>query len=268
MDRYKVKVEPLMAVMAATLFKPTRPLASLSSTNLADRFTPEVVVVAKVVKVASVAKAARVAQAARAVLVVAVNTPLCNGKDSTETTLVAVVAFQTALILPAPVNGVVAGTAITTLPTPGVDWLAVTHKVRATTHLAALTATSALAFATTAERMSLPTPTVDPVDLAVAVVAAALAAAVVAVVMEAVDAATTKHVTTVPVAAAVVLVTADLVVPMALVALLAVLTLALVVLVAKVELVAKAVLVEQAAAAVTAVTGVRTETAVLTARLA
>ena len=244
---------------AVTLSKPTTPQASPSSTTPADRFTPVVVVAVKVATAVLVEPEARAVLAAQVAPVEAVNTPLRHGKTLTEPMLVAVVVFPSAVLLLASQDGVVAGTAITTLPTPGVDWLVATQRVRATTHLVALTATSAIAIATTAEKTPKQTPTVDLVDPADLVVLAAAVVLVEQAVTVAVDAATTNHATTVPVDLAVAAATVGLAVLTAPAAPTVVLTLALVVLVVAGELEAleaKVALVDPAA---TAATGVKTE---------
>ncbi len=213
---------------------------------------------AKVATVVLVEPEAKAVLAARAVPVEVVNTPLRHGKPG-ETTLVAVVAIHTARHTAALRDGVVAGTAITTLPTPVVDWLAVTQMVRATTHLVALTATSAIAIATTAEKTAKQTPTVDLVDPADLVVLAAAVVLVEQAVTVAVDAASTNHATTVPVDLAVAVATVGLAVLMAPAAPTVVLTLALVVLVVAEELEALEALVALVEPVATAATGVKTE---------
>tara|TARA_B100000674_G_scaffold103574_1_gene75703 strand:+ start:2824 stop:3852 length:1029 start_codon:yes stop_codon:yes gene_type:complete len=243
---------------AVTLSRPTTPQASPSSTTPADRFTPEVAVAAKVATAVLVEPEARAVLAAKAVPAAVVNTAQFNGKLA-EATSAAVVAFHTARLLVALVDGVVAGTATITPPTPVVDWLAVTPKVQATIRLVALTATSTVAIATTAEKTSKQTPTVDLVDPAELVVLAAAVVAVEQAVTVAVDAATTNHATTVPVDLAAAVATVGLAVLTAPAAPTVVLTLVLVVLVVAVVLEALEAMVALVEPVATAATGVKTE---------
>jgi hypothetical protein len=148
-ELFRVTAVQLMAAQAETALTANKMATSMSKTTALS--TPEAAVVAVVVKAVSVVLAAKVALVALAVLVEAVNTTPRHGKLG-EATLVAVVVFHTARLLVALVDGVVAGPAITTRPTPVVDWLAVTQMVRATTRLAALIVTSTPAIATTAKK--------------------------------------------------------------------------------------------------------------------